>query len=123
MREFDSRIQVIVGMKVLVLSHDFSALDFRLKLVEISPVTASPLRLSDDQVQQLQRAVQSQQPAAMLLDIDTPMEVQRDLAGRVGVPIIAIDARGSSAGNGHNTYLGMIRYDFEKLTGMGAQQK
>jgi ABC-type Zn uptake system ZnuABC Zn-binding protein ZnuA len=118
MREFDSRIQGIVGLKVLVLSHDFSALDFRLKLVEVSPLNTSPLRMSDDQVLNLQKAVEAQRPAAMLLDIDTPMTVQQDLAARVGVPVIAIDARGSSAGSGHNTYLGMMRYDFEKLTGM-----
>ena len=123
LREFDSRMQAIAGMKVLVLSHDFSALDFRLKLVEVSPVNASPLGLSDDQVRQMQRAVEAQRPAAMLVDIGTPAAVQRDLAGRLGLPVIGIDALGSSAGNGHNTYLGMMRFDYEQLAGMAATGK
>jgi ABC-type Zn uptake system ZnuABC Zn-binding protein ZnuA len=122
-REFDARMQAIAGMKVLVLSRDFSAMDFRLKLIEVSPVSASPLRLSDDQMQQMQRAVDSQRPAAMLVDIGTPASVQHDLAGRLGVPVIAIDSLGSSAGNGHNTYLGMMRFDYEQLAGMAGAQK
>lgn len=123
MREFNARIQAIVGTKVLVLSHDFSALDFRLKLVEVMPVTASVMGLSDEQVGQLKRAVETQKPAAMLVDVDTPMEVQKDLESRVGARVIGIDARGSSAGNGRNTYLGMMRWDFEQVVGMGAQGK
>jgi ABC-type Zn uptake system ZnuABC Zn-binding protein ZnuA len=123
MREFHSRIQSIVGMKVLVLSHDFSALDFRLKLVEVSPVQAPVMGLSDEQIEELKRAVETQKPGAMLVDGDTPMGVQKDLETRVGVKVIAIDGRGSSARNGRNSYLGMMRWDFEQVVGMGISTK
>lgn len=120
MREFASGIQAITGMKVLVLSHDFSALNFRLKLVEVMPVNASPLRLTDSDMAALHRAVEAQRPSALLLDINTPLPVQRDLASRLGVPVILIDALGSSAANGHNMYLSLIKYDFEQLTSLAA---
>ena len=46
----------------------------------------------------LHRAVESQHPAALLLDIDTPLPVQRDLASPLGVPVIADRCAGIQCG-------------------------
>jgi ABC-type Zn uptake system ZnuABC Zn-binding protein ZnuA len=118
-----TKLTPLKGRKVLVLSTDYSALVRRFGLQEIRPVTTSPLRLSDDDFMKLRDAVRSDAPLAMLVEAGLPPAVQQDLSQRLGLPVIALDSLGTSAGVGRNTYQAILRYDLEQLSTLASSRE
>ena len=110
------RLDGLRGKKVLVLSNDFSALTHRFGVEEVR-VTESPAsRLTDVDVRHLREAARAKNVGSILIDSETPPAVVDDLAGRLDeVTVLTIDSLGSSAASGHNTYIGLLRYDLEQL--------
>jgi ABC-type Zn2+ transport system substrate-binding protein/surface adhesin len=103
-----------------VLSSDYSALLRRLGIHEVSPVNASPLRLSDDDMLVLRKAVREGAPAALLVEVGLPPAVQQDLSSQLGVPVVTLDSLGTSAGVGRNSYQAILRYNLQQLATLTA---
>jgi ABC-type Zn uptake system ZnuABC Zn-binding protein ZnuA len=114
--EFAMKLAPLRGRKVLVLSSDYFGLLNSLGIGEVQPVTASPLRLSDDDLRTLRDSVRTDKPIGMLVEVDVPLAVQQDLARRLAIPVIPLDSLGTSAGVGRNTYQAILRYDLEQLS-------
>jgi zinc transport system substrate-binding protein len=115
-QEFAPKSGRLWGRQVLVLSQDYLALSKSLGLVQLNPVSDSPLRLSDDELATLRKTAKSEPVAAMLVEASLPLAVQQDLSRRLGVPVIALDSLGTSAGVGRNSYLLILRYNLEQLS-------
>jgi ABC-type Zn uptake system ZnuABC Zn-binding protein ZnuA len=118
--KFAPKIAAVRGTKVLVLSTDYSAMSRSLGLVEIRPVTRSPLRLTDDDIRALREAVRTESPAALLVEVGLPPALQQDLGQRLGIPVMPIDSLGTSAGVGRNTYQAILRYNLQQIASLGA---
>lgn len=78
------------------------------------------MKLDDDQMASLRSTVRSDSPGALLVEFGLPAGVQQDLAQRLGLPVIALDSLGTSAGDGRNTYQAILRYDLEQLCSLGS---
>src|SRR5438067_13318639 len=115
--EFQPRLGLLSGTKVVVLSADFSALTSRFGLIELRPVEQSALRLSDTDITQLRQIARAQKAAGMLVGSDLSPEVLSDLQERTGLKIIPLDALGTSAqvGAGHSSYVELLRYNLQQL--------
>jgi ABC-type Zn2+ transport system substrate-binding protein/surface adhesin len=83
---------------------------------EIRPVNAAPLRLSDDDMLALRKAVRDNAPIALLIEVGIPPAVQQDLSIRLGLPVVTLDSLGTSAGVGRNSYQAILRYDLQQLS-------
>jgi ABC-type Zn uptake system ZnuABC Zn-binding protein ZnuA len=101
--------------KVLVLSTDFNLLLNRFGLQPIQPVTALPMELNDSAMRALKSAASQNQTRVLLVPIDTPPAIMRDIETRGGLQVVPIDRLGSSAAGGHNSYLSMLRFNLEQL--------
>jgi ABC-type Zn uptake system ZnuABC Zn-binding protein ZnuA len=121
--EFFPKLQSLKDQNVLVLSSDYSALLRRLGLHEIRPVTAAPLRLSDEDMPALRKAIRDNAPIALLVEVGIPPAVQQDLSTRLAVPVVTLDSLGTSAGVGRNSYQAILRYDLEQLSTLQSAQK
>ena len=113
--EFAPQLAAIKGRNVLVLSGNYLALTHWAGLNEIKPVTGVALQLSDDDLAALRDAAHSSHAAALLLDITTPAAVRANLEQKLGVPVLAIESLGTSAGVGCNSYQKILRYNLEQL--------
>jgi zinc transport system substrate-binding protein len=114
--EFIPKLQPLKDRNVLVLSTDYSALLHRQGFHEIRPVNAAPLRLSDDDMLALRKAVRDNAPIALLIEVGIPPAVQQDLSIRLGLPVVTLDSLGTSAGVGRNSYQAILRYDLQQLS-------
>jgi zinc transport system substrate-binding protein len=116
--EFAPKLESIQGRKVLVFSKDFSALSKRFGLKEIDVPGDSPLKVDDEAIRAIRKIIREQSPVAMLIDVNTPLPVQQSLAKRIDLPLVGLEAQGTSAGVGRNSYLAILRYNLEQLAGL-----
>jgi zinc transport system substrate-binding protein len=108
--------------QVLVLSSDFNALLGRFGLYPLEPAAASPLQLDESDIAAIRRMASDKRTHLLLVSTETPEVVARDLDVRAGVQVVRIDCLGSSAADGHNNYLDLMRYDLDQLlSATGAQ--
>jgi zinc transport system substrate-binding protein len=119
-REFGPKLESVTGRKVLVFTKDFSALSKKFGLKEIDVPGDSPLKVDADAIQAIRKTIREQSPVAMLIDVNTPLPVQQSLAKRIDLPLVGLEAQGTSAGVGRNSYLAILRYDLEQLAALPA---
>jgi zinc transport system substrate-binding protein len=113
--EYQPKLENARTKKVLVLSSDFNPLLQRFRLTPILVTEASPTQMNDTDWGLLKRAVREQNTRLLLVPADTPSVVIRDLEQRAGVQAVPIDALGTSAAAGRNSYLEILRYDLDQL--------
>jgi len=116
--DYRPKLDALAGQKVITLSPAFSALTSRFGIVELRPVSASPLKLSDLEVARIRRTARAQNIGVMLVDDDdVSPQVAQDLADRTGLRVITLDSLGTSAkaGNGNSDYFKLLRYNLEQL--------
>ncbi|HWP40983.1 MAG TPA: metal ABC transporter substrate-binding protein [Tepidisphaeraceae bacterium] len=101
--------------KILTLGCEYDALLRRFGLEPVLAIEAMPTQLSDRQIAMLRMEARNNAVSVLLVSADLPAAVVRDLENRTGLRIVQIDALGSSAAGGRNTYLQILQYDLQQL--------
>jgi zinc transport system substrate-binding protein len=101
--------------KILVLSSDFDALFRRFSLIPVMTVATLPTRLNDSDIHIIRQMADDNRTRLIAIPADTPAIVARDLEVRASLQTIPIDALGSSAAGGRNTYQDLMKYNVEQL--------
>lgn len=106
------KFEPFAGRHVLALRHDFDPMLARLKMVVDVPLDRSATDLNDGDVRYLRSNVGA---AKLLLVADDTPPATRERLKEIGLPIVAIDTLGSSATSGRDTYVEILRFDYEAL--------
>ncbi|HVT89095.1 MAG TPA: metal ABC transporter substrate-binding protein [Tepidisphaeraceae bacterium] len=101
--------------KLIVLSSDFLPFLKRLGLEGINSVSARPTDLDDSDIRRLKQVAQQEKTTLLILPADIPAIVVQDIEHRSGLQAVVLDALGSSAGGGRNTYLDLLKFNLEQL--------
>jgi ABC-type Zn uptake system ZnuABC Zn-binding protein ZnuA len=101
--------------KVLAISSDWSRLLARYGIEPVIPVESTAANLGDAQLRQIVAAAREHRLTAVLLPADTPRGLLNDIQDRTDLTVVTLDALGSSAGGGRNSYLEILRYDLDQL--------
>jgi zinc transport system substrate-binding protein len=115
MRKYQPALADAQTRKVLVLSSDFDPLLRRFSLTPVMTIAASPTRLTDSDIRIIRQMADENKTRLIAIPADTPAIVARDLELRASLQTIPIDALGSSAAGGRNTYQELMKYNVEQL--------
>jgi ABC-type Zn uptake system ZnuABC Zn-binding protein ZnuA len=100
----------------LSLDRGFLALARRFNLKEVKPPEGLSLREpSAYSVKMLRQTADANGAGAIFANAETPPALLRDWQSRLDMPVLALDALGSSAGSGHSGYLELLRYNLDQL--------
>jgi zinc transport system substrate-binding protein len=114
--EFGWKIESAPNRSVVVLSDDFNRLLWRFKVTPVKAASAEPTRLTSRELHAIRERAREASAVSMIVPADTPAAVLSDLADKTGLRVVPLDALGTSAAEGRNTYIALLRYDLEQLT-------
>jgi ABC-type Zn uptake system ZnuABC Zn-binding protein ZnuA len=98
------------------LDRGFVPLARRFNLTEVKPPSALSLRdPSPYAVRVLRDTARSNGAGAIFANAETPPALIRDWEARLGMPVLPLDALGSSSASGRSHYLDLVRYNLEQL--------
>jgi ABC-type Zn uptake system ZnuABC Zn-binding protein ZnuA len=115
--EYRAKFDHAQGKRAMALSYEFDSLAKRFNVQVVHPLTATVDRLSEDQLRQLQRRSREEGITTLLVRSDTPRALVQSLVQRTGLRIVTLDAYGSSAATGRDSYESLLRYDLDQLLG------
>jgi zinc transport system substrate-binding protein len=113
--EFRWKIESAPNRRVIVLSDDFNRLLWRFKVTPVKAASAEPTRLTSKELYTIREKAREADAVSMIVPADTPAAVLSDLTEKTGLRVIPLDALGTSAAEGRNTYVALLRYDLEQL--------
>jgi iron/zinc/copper transport system substrate-binding protein len=104
------------GAPFLSLDRGFLALAQRFNLKEVKPPAGLSLREpSAYSVKMLRQTAVASGAGAVFANAETPPALLRDWQSRLEMPVLPLDALGSSAGSGRSGYLELLRYNLDQL--------
>lgn len=112
---YQSRLLAAQTRRMLVLNTDFMPFLRRFSFSGIPTLDVPPSRLTDENIRVLQFVSRQQNTRLLVLPADTPAAVVDDLRVRSQLQIILLDALGSSAAGGRNTYPELMEWNLEQL--------
>jgi zinc transport system substrate-binding protein len=110
-----ARLTPLKGKTFLCLRRTWGPLAERYGLEEVAPVNTEPRHLSDDDVRALKEAAKREHVDLLAVDAALLPGVQRELQLRTGLRLLLLDSVGSSAPDGHSTWIKLMRYNLEQL--------
>jgi zinc transport system substrate-binding protein len=105
------------GRKVLAVRPVWGALCARYGLTLLAPVDAREEELKAEDFKELSQVAKAEGLHTIFIDVSTAAGVRLRIEERTGLKAITLDAMGSSAADGRNTWAGIMRYDLEQLKG------
>jgi zinc transport system substrate-binding protein len=103
------------GRKVLAVRPVWGALCARYGLTLLTPVTAREEELSAADFKELARVAKAEGLRTIFIDVSTPAGVRQRIEEQTGLKAVTLDAMGTSAADGRNTWSSILRYDLEQL--------
>lgn len=100
---------------VMMLDRGFLPLAYRFGLTEVRAPSISLTEPSNYNVRMLKQAAADAGVGAIFANSDTPLPLLRDWESRLGMPVLSLDALGTSAPTGRNRYLELLRYNLDQL--------
>ena len=113
--EYRPKFSAIQNKRAVVLNPQFNALLSRFNFDVIQPLNTTAMQLDDSAIAVLRRTASQRNCKLLLVSGDTPAVVIDDVTVRTGMQLIALDALGTSAPGGRNSYLEQMRYNLEQL--------
>ncbi|MCS7034552.1 MAG: metal ABC transporter substrate-binding protein [Phycisphaerae bacterium] len=114
-REFDSALVGLIGKNVGCVGNDYSALarPFGFQTVQLhdSPVVV----LDSAALSHVARKVVENACVLVLIEADTPPAVVKQVQASMPVPVVTIDSLGSCATPSRDTYLELMRFNYQQL--------
>lgn len=114
-KEYQPKFRAARRRRVMSLTHEFDYLAQRFDVDIVHVIGTTADRIGDQQIAALQLASRDEHLVTLLVRVDTPPALLKDLTKRTGLRIIPMDPYGSSAANGRDSYLALLRYDMDQL--------
>jgi len=112
---YRARLAGMRGRKVLAVRPVWGALCARYGLTLLAPVDVREEELKAEDFKELSRVAKAEGLHTIFIDVSTPAGVRQRIEERTGLKAMTLDAMGSSAADGRNTWAGIMRYDLEQL--------
>ena len=93
----------------------WGALCARYGLTLLTPVEAREEELSLGDCKELARVAKAEGLRTIFIDVSTPAGVRQRIEEQTGLKAVTLDAMGTSAAEGRNTWGSILRYDLEQL--------
>ncbi|HEY7117166.1 MAG TPA: metal ABC transporter substrate-binding protein [Tepidisphaeraceae bacterium] len=103
------------GRKLLVVRPVWGALCARYGLRQVAPVGAVEEKLSSDDLKELARAGKEAGCKWVVVDLTTTAGVRQRIEEKTGLATMTLDAMGSSAADGRNTWQKVMKYNLEQV--------
>src|SRR5438105_1466418 len=103
------------GAKVLAVRPAWGALCGRYGLALVTPVEASEEKLSPGHFKSIKESAKREGFKTLIVDAGVPAGVRQQIEEKTGLKTVTLDAVGSSAPDGRNTWAKVMRYDLEQL--------
>jgi zinc transport system substrate-binding protein len=103
------------GHKLLVVRPVWGALCARYGLQQVAPVNAVEEKLTAEDLKELARAGKEAGCKAVVVDVATPAGVRQRIEEKTGLATVTLDAMGSSAAEGRNTWGKVMKFDLEQV--------
>ena len=121
-REFRDALAGLKGTSVVAVRPVWGAMCARYGLDLKTPVVAEegqPMmtdeRLKPEDFKEIVRVAKSVGAGAVFVDASTPVAVRQQVEERTGLRAVTLDALGTSAADGRNTWAKVMRYNLEQL--------
>jgi zinc transport system substrate-binding protein len=103
------------GAKVLAVRPVWGALCARYGLVLVTPAAAPEEKLSSADFRTIKESAKKEGFRMLIVDGGVPAGVRQQIEEKTGLKTVTLDAVGSSAPDGRNTWAKVMRYDLEQL--------
>ena len=103
------------GKRFLVIRPGWGALARRMGLQEIHPIDGRALGFTDDQARAIRKTASAEKVDLLVVDGPITDPVRDLIVQQTKLRLLVLDFQGSSARDGHQTYLGLLRYDLAEL--------
>lgn len=114
-KPYQEKLRSADNRRFLVLGNDFAPFLSRFSFQAIPTLDAPPSRLTDEDIRLIQYVSRQNDTKLLVIPADTPAALVDDLRVRTGMQLVLLDALGTSAGGGRNTYLDLIRWNLDQL--------
>jgi zinc transport system substrate-binding protein len=121
-REFRDGLASLKGRSVVAVRPVWGAMCARYGLELRTPVVATekepPVtdeRLKPADFKEIARVAKSVGAAAIVVDVSSPVAVRQQIEERTGLRAVTLDALGTSAADGRNTWAKVMRYNLAQL--------
>ena len=121
-REFRDALANFKGRSLVAVRPVWGAMCARYGLDLKTPVMAeedqpqmTDERLKPADFKELSRVAKSVGAKAILVDVSSPVAVRQQIEEKTGLRAVTLDASGSSAADGRNTWAKVMRYNLEQL--------
>jgi ABC-type Zn uptake system ZnuABC Zn-binding protein ZnuA len=114
-REIAAQLAGLKGRKVLVARPVWGAMLARYGLEQVAPVDVSEEKLTPEDFRRITSAAKAAGAKSIFVDAATPAGVRQQIEDRTGLKVLTLDAVGSSAPEGRNTWPKLMRYNAEQL--------
>ena len=111
------------GKKVLAVRPVWGALCARYRLVLVTPVDNVEEKLTAKDFKTLKERAKAEGLGMLVVDVGVPAGVRQQIEEKTGLKTVTLDAVGSSAPDGRNTWAKVMRYDLEQLTKVLSAQR
>lgn len=115
-QQYQPGLQKAENRRILVLNDDFSPFLKRFSFQPIQTVDVQPTRLTDENIRLIQYVSRQNNTSKLVIPADTPIAAVADLRVRTGLQLVLLDALGTSAAGGRNSYIELLKWDLEQLT-------
>jgi zinc transport system substrate-binding protein len=112
---YRSELEGLRGRKVLAVRPVWGALCARYGLTLLTPMDAREEELSSADCKELTRVAKAEGLRTIFIDVSTPAGVRQRIEEQTGLKAVTLDAMGTSAAEGRNTWVSILRYDLEQL--------
>jgi hypothetical protein len=103
------------GGAMVTLDRGFVPLGRRFGLEEVKFSSISAVAEGDYYARRLRQLARDAGAGVVFLNSETPAPMVRDWQSRLHMPVLTLDALGSSLPTGRNTYLAILRYNLSQL--------
>jgi ABC-type Zn uptake system ZnuABC Zn-binding protein ZnuA len=115
-REFAAALAPFKGRKVLIVRPVWGAMLARYGLEPVAPVSVSEEKLTvADFKDRIVPAAREAKASAIFVDDATPGGVRQQIEDRSGLKVLSLDAVGTSAVDGRNTWARVMRYNLAQV--------
>jgi len=115
-KQADAAIRRAGPQPFVTLDHGFGPVAARFGMVEARlPQQVDPVQPTQYSAKILRQAADDVGAGAVFANSETPSTLLRDWEGRLDLPVLTLDALGTSASTGRSTYLALLQYNLEQL--------
>jgi ABC-type Zn uptake system ZnuABC Zn-binding protein ZnuA len=108
-------LNLIPGRRMLAVRPVWRAMCRHYGLSLLTPVEATEARLTAADFREIARVAKANELKTIFVDADTSTALRQQIEEKTGLKTVELDAMGSSAADGRNTWAKLMRFNLEQL--------